>query len=224
MTARSRTTRPRVPGRRRDAAATRAAILASAQAAFARAGYDGAGVREIATGAGVTAMLVNRYFGSKEALFAEVVAGIMSRPIILTPGRLTSPRGGDEMADALVGITAAEDAPLDGFRIMARSASSPSAAAIARQQIEAHYHRALTSALRGPHAAERAALLLAFVAGVQMMRQVIGLEALARCPPGLLAELLRPVFRGLWDGAPAGKAALPDKAAIPSARRPRRRR
>ncbi len=31
------------------------------------------GVREIAKSAGVTAMLVNRYFGSKEELFAEAV-------------------------------------------------------------------------------------------------------------------------------------------------------
>ena len=62
------------PARRRNAAATREAILASARRAFARAGYDGAGVREIAAGAGVTAMLVNRYFGSKEQLFAEAIA------------------------------------------------------------------------------------------------------------------------------------------------------
>ena len=62
------------PPRPRNAAATREAILNSARAAFARAGYDGAGVREIAAGAGVTAMLVNRYFGSKEQLFAEVIA------------------------------------------------------------------------------------------------------------------------------------------------------
>src|ERR1700754_1767178 len=86
------TRRGAAPVRRRNAAATRAAILTSAREAFARAGYDGAGVREIAKGAGVTAMLVNRYFGSKERLFAEVVADIMSKPIILTGDRLKSPR------------------------------------------------------------------------------------------------------------------------------------
>jgi len=59
--------------RRRDSAATRAAILRAAIDAFTRSGYDGAGVREIASAAGVTAMLVNRYFGSKEQLFAEAV-------------------------------------------------------------------------------------------------------------------------------------------------------
>ena len=76
----------------------------------------------------MTAMLVNRYFGSKEQLFAEVVADIMANPIILTEKTLTSARGGDAMAEALVGITAAGGAPLDGFRIMCRSAGSPAAA------------------------------------------------------------------------------------------------
>jgi AcrR family transcriptional regulator len=61
------------PKHQRNAAVTRQAILDSALIAFTRSGYDGVGVREIAHGAGVTAMLVNRYFGSKEQLFAEVV-------------------------------------------------------------------------------------------------------------------------------------------------------
>ena len=189
---------PRV--RQRNAAMTRAAILTSAREAFARAGYDGAGVREIAKGAGVTAMLVNRYFGSKEQLFAEVVAEIMTRPIILTDDRLKSARGGDEMAETLVRLTTAGGAPLDGFQIMCRSAASPRAAEIGRRQIEAHYHKALAAALPGAHAAERAALLLAFVAGVQIMRQMIGLTALAACPPAVLSKILAPVFQQLWAG------------------------
>lgn len=186
--------------RPRNAAATRAAILTSARQAFARAGYDGAGVRQIAEGAGVTAMLVNRYFGSKEQLFGEVVAEIMSRPIILTGHRLKSASGGEEMAEALVTLTAAGGAPLEGFQIMCRSAASPRAAEIGRAEIEAHYHKALTAALPGPHAAERAALLLAFVAGVQIMRQMIGVSALATCPPAVLMKILRPVFQQMWAG------------------------
>lgn len=148
-------------------------------------------------------MLVNRYFGSKEQLFAEVVAEIMSRPIILTGDRLKSPKGGDEMAEALVNLTAAGGAPLEGFQIMCRSAASPRAAEIGREQIEAHYHKALAAALPGRHAAERAALLLAFVAGVQIMRQMIGLSSLATCPPAVLTTILRPVFQRLWTGGTA---------------------
>jgi AcrR family transcriptional regulator len=196
----SRRKQAAAPLRRRDAVATRAAILTSARQAFASAGYDGVGVREIAKGAGVTAMLVNRYFGSKEQLFAEVVAGIMASPTILTERTLHSADGGQQMAAALIDLTSAEGQALDGFRIMLRSASSPRAAEIGRGQIEAHYHKTLTAALRGAHAPQRAALLLAFVAGIQAMRQMIGLSALAECPSGVLIKLLAPLFQQLWAG------------------------
>ena len=186
--------------RRRDAAATRAAILISARGAFARLGYDGAGVREIAEGAGVTAMLVNRYFGSKEQLFAEVITGIMQSPIILTAETLASPNAGHQMAATLVGLTKGDGTPLDGFRIMLYSAASARAAEIGRKQIEAHYHKVLTTALRGENAAQRAALVLAFVAGVQTMRQMVGLSALTECPPAVLVEILGPIFQQLMDG------------------------
>jgi AcrR family transcriptional regulator len=193
-------TKAESPVRRRNAVTTRAAILTSAREAFARAGYDGVGVREIAEGAGVTAMLVNRYFGSKEQLFAEVAADIMARPLILTRDTLNSRQAGAEMAAALVKLTAAGGEPLDGFRIMLLSASSAVAAEIGREQIEANYHKVLTRALDGEHAPQRAALLLAFVAGVQVMRQMIGLSALAECPPQLLVKILGPVFQQLWTG------------------------
>ena len=77
-----RTTRsPRPP--RRDAAATRAAILASARRHFAARGYEHAGVRDIAAEAGVTAALVNRYFGTKEQLFREALEDAFVLPTLL---------------------------------------------------------------------------------------------------------------------------------------------
>ena len=187
--------------RRRNAVTTRGAILASARKAFARAGYDGAGVREIAEGAGVTAMLVNRYFGSKEGLFAAVVADVMASPILLTESTLASKDAGERIAAGLVQLTTTSDAPPDGFLIMLRSASSDRAAEIGREQIEAHYLATLTAALDGEHAPQRAALVLALVAGVQVMRQMIGLRALTDCPPSVLLEILQPVFRQLVQGA-----------------------
>jgi AcrR family transcriptional regulator len=186
--------------RRRDAAATRQAILKSARAAFARAGYDGAGVREIAKGAGVTAMLVNRYFGSKEGLFGEVVADTMADPVILTPANLAATDLGRTLAEALVGLTGSAAHPLDGFLILFRSASSPAAARIAREQIARIHHATATGAAGGPHAAERAALFLSIVAGVQMMRQMIGLEALAEAEPDVLIDLLAPLLAQLLAG------------------------
>jgi AcrR family transcriptional regulator len=192
--------------RRRDAAATRAAILASARRAFAQAGYDGAGVREIAAGAGVTAMLVNRYFGSKEKLFAEVIAATMATPTILTPRNLASPNLGETIARTLIEITKAADTPLDGFLIMLHSASSKRAAEIGRGQIENGHQKTMAAALRGELAPERAALILSLVAGIQVMRQMMGLPALANAQPEALVKLLAPLFQQLVDGA-AGTAS-----------------
>lgn len=181
----------------RNADATRAAILVSARRAFVKKGYDGAGVREIAAGAGVTAMLVNRYFGSKEKLFAEVVADTMQPAVILHPANLKAKDLSVALAEALVNVTNTSAAPLDGFLIMARSAASPRAAAIARKEIEKHHQRTMTDALSGKLAAERAALFLSLVAGVQTMRQVIALKALAQAKAADLARLLAPMIETL---------------------------
>ena len=185
--------KPPVP-RPRNADATKQAILDSARRSFARAGYDGAGVREIAAGAGVTAMMVNRYFGSKERLFADVVAGIMATPIILTRDNLASRSLGAALAAGIVAQTARGATPLDGFLIMMHSASSAPATRIAREQIERHYHRQLSEALGGVLAPQRAAIVLAIVAGIQVMRQVIGLPALAGAKPDELIAILTPIF------------------------------
>jgi len=198
----------RVTTRTRNAAATRAAILASARRAFARAGYDGAGVREIAEGAGVTAMLVNRYFGSKEQLFAEVAADTMA-----APGVLSEAFQGDDpaavIAARLVALTGSDATPLDGFQIMLRSAASARAAEIGRAQIEAHHLRTVADALNGPRAAERAALMLAVIAGFQAMRQMIGLTPLAEAKPAELARLLAPLFRHLIGSPPVRRRNRP---------------
>jgi hypothetical protein len=108
------------------------------------------------------------------------------------------------MAAALVNITATGATPLEGFQIMLRSASSERAADIAREQIEKHYHSVLTNALDGDFAPQRAALVLALVAGVQVMRQMIGLAALAKASPKTLTKLLEPLLQQLIEGGRPG--------------------
>jgi AcrR family transcriptional regulator len=191
------------PVRRRNAAATREAILISAREAFAQFGYDGVGVRDIAKGAGVTAMLVNRYFGSKEQLFAEVVAASMTPPVILTDETLKSIDMAQVIATALVNQTTTDATPLEGFQIMLHSASSKRAAEIGREQIENHHYKVLASALSGALAPQRAALVLSLVAGFQVMRQMIGLTALAKAEPADLVKILTPVLRQLIEGEQA---------------------
>jgi len=179
--------------------ATRAAILASARKAFAEHGYDGAGLRGIAEAAGVTAMMVGRYFGSKEGLFGEVVTDTMRDPIILSQDNLKRAELSRAFAEALVGVTTQGKVPLDGFLILFRSTASATAARIARERIARVHHSTATAAISGDHASERAALFLAVVAGVQMMRQMLELEPLTKAEPALLVELLTPVIASLIE-------------------------
>ena len=53
--------------------ATRQAILEAARQLFGARAYEQVGLRDIAAAAGATAALVNRYFGTKEQLFREVL-------------------------------------------------------------------------------------------------------------------------------------------------------
>lgn len=183
--------------RRRDAVATRQAILDSAREAFARLGYDGAGVREIAAGAGVTAMLVNRYFGSKEGLFAEVLVASMESTSVVLPEILKQPLSGERIATALLNITQAGETPLEGFQIMLRSAGSARAAEIGREQIEKFHVKAISSTFNGSMTKQRAAVLLALISGIQVMRQMIGLKALAETDTKKLASIIGPLIEQL---------------------------
>jgi AcrR family transcriptional regulator len=58
---------------RRDAKATETRILTCAIECFSQAKYDEVGVRQIAAKAQVDPALINRYFGSKEELYAAVL-------------------------------------------------------------------------------------------------------------------------------------------------------
>jgi len=61
---------------RRDPAATREALLGAAVSEFARQGFAGARVDEIAAAAGVNKQLVYHYWGSKQALYLAALESV----------------------------------------------------------------------------------------------------------------------------------------------------
>jgi AcrR family transcriptional regulator len=122
------------PKRPRNAAATRAAILNAALAAFSRYGYDGIGVREIAQTAGVTGVLVNRYFGSKEELFATTVEISCADHRMFESDSTTL---AERLAAKIMAKTEAnvDVEPIDPLLLILRSAPNPRAAEILRESI-----------------------------------------------------------------------------------------
>ncbi|MFI7382835.1 TetR/AcrR family transcriptional regulator [Streptomyces sp. NPDC049813] len=182
------------PARKRDGAATREAILAAAVVEFTAHGYAKAGVRQIAERAGVTAMMINRYFGSKELLFAQAVDRAFAPSTVV----------GDErqgLADAIATTLAERTAPgaeqLDPFLLMLRSAPDPDAVDVLRRGIEAHVGGRFAGLLDGPEPEVRAQLGLALVAGTWLLRTVVGTAALHAVDnetlAALLADMLAPV-------------------------------
>jgi AcrR family transcriptional regulator len=186
------------PKRPRNAAATRDAILRSALAAFSRYGYDGVGVREIAHMAGVTGVLVNRYFGSKEELFAATVEIICADNRIFENDSTT-------LAKRLTAKVMSKTEPIDALLLILRSAPNPRAAEILRENIARHFERPLKASLPGPHASERAAMILALVVGFQLFRKVIGSKALVHASRASLSRHLTAMIQQLVDSPQAAR-------------------
>lgn len=182
---------PAPSARTRNAAATREAILQSALVAFTQHGYNGVGVREIARAAGVTAMLVNRYFGSKEQLFAEVVDVVFSGSTLIADDLPSLSRV------ATRGLVASEPESVDGFLLMLRSIADPRATEILRRAIDER-HRQLEALLPGAHAHERAALFLSLLVGVRVMQHMLASPTLAGAEE-VVSEHLEALIDALVD-------------------------
>lgn len=182
--------------RARNAANTRAAILAAALRAFARHGYDGAGVRDIAHDAGVTAMLINRYFGSKEELFAEAVEAAFAPPAFIGDDSDALAHGA---AANLIALTSPDAEELGRFPIMLRSVSNPRAAEIVRDALARHVGRRLASQLPEPGRPIRTELILSVIAGVWLMRRVIQTPGLNEADAEQLTETVSAILQMIID-------------------------
>ncbi|MEU5694395.1 TetR family transcriptional regulator [Actinosynnema sp. NPDC020468] len=179
------------PVRKRDATATKALILDAAAVLFAERGFDRTTVRDIAARAGANQALLFRYFGSKEALFEEVVA-----------------RGGREQLESTpaAALPAAMIRRLltgDGqsIAVFLRAAHSDRAAAEVRARLGDDYTRVLATLTDAPDAELRAELVLAWVLGLGLVREVAGAEPLRGADPDEVVRLLAPAVRTLLERA-----------------------
>jgi AcrR family transcriptional regulator len=176
------------PRRRRDAAATRQAILEAATGRFATHGYERAGVREIAADAGVTAALVNRYFGSKEGLFAEVIKGALNIRHLLSGRRANL---ADHLARVMVyGQEESGDRAHIPLLLLLHSAAEPGALELFRRDLNRNVLRGLAEQIGGDDAAVRAVMVMAQLTGFAIMHQVLRPKAFAEARDDELVTLL----------------------------------
>src|SRR5260370_38748195 len=177
------------PRRSRDAAATRSAIFEAATRRFAFQGYEHSGVREIAADAGVDAAMVNRYFGSKEGLFAEVVEHAFDIRYLIDGDRETlAERLARRMVYGREEIAGDQRIPL---LLMLRSATEPRAAELIRATLERNVLQPLAGLLDGPDAEVRAAMVIAQCTGFSILNQMLRPRALAEAQQEELVVLLK---------------------------------
>jgi|JI10StandDraft_1071094.scaffolds.fasta_scaffold91986_3 AcrR family transcriptional regulator len=79
-------------------AQTRQRLVDAAEELFANLGYAATGLREVAAAAGVNVALVKRYFGGKEGLFEEALAGVLDFRIMVPEDRS---KFGEHLVDLL---------------------------------------------------------------------------------------------------------------------------
>lgn len=199
--------------RRRGADATRRAILEAAREAWTAHAYNEVGLREIAGSAGVTAALVNRYFGTKAALFREAIGTEDPSPIPLAT--VDRSRFGDTIARALLategraedGGAAADDAVtgFDPIRMLLRSAAIPDAQPILRDYVETTVMPPLAEYFGGDDAPERAVAVLALALGTTVLGEILRIHPIVddqHTPNDRLLEVLRAMLQPLAE-APA---------------------
>jgi AcrR family transcriptional regulator len=161
----------RPPPRRRDAQATRAAILEAAKAQFAAFGYDSATLREIAAGAGVDVALVARYFGGKEGLFVEALKEQIGAGRWREWDHASFPR---EAAELMAGSPHDDEGRTQSFQFLLRAATSPATAPLLNVAVQERFLAAIREWLGGEDAGPRARVLAAVFIGFLVERLIRG--------------------------------------------------
>jgi AcrR family transcriptional regulator len=186
---------PQCP-RKRSAPATRQAILDAARHCFSSEGYDQVGVREIAARAGVDPALINRYFGSKEGLFSEVIGGKFDLRHIAGDDLGTL---GESMLRAIWKKQGADGH--DPLRALLQSYSSDVAREKLHVAIVQGFVEPLAGRLPGSNARERAELVGSTLLGIVLYRAIAG--PLGDEAREHMVATMAPYVQSIIDGLPS---------------------
>lgn len=162
---------PKVASRKRNAEATRDAILSAAKAQFAQLGYDRALLRDIAGAAGVDASLVKRYFGGKEALFREALRASFLPDWLREWDRATF---GRELATMMAKGAQGDEERTLRFQFLLRAATSPTTLPILNDIVRDLFLEPIREWLGGRDAKARARVLAATYIGLMVERLIRG--------------------------------------------------
>ena len=155
--------------RKRDADATRAAILEAAKIHFARSGYEGGYLRDIAADAGVDAALINRYFGGKDGLFAAALKDSIRPDAISQWERKTF---GRDIAKMMANHAHHDNDRMHAFQFLLRAATSPTTAPLLNVAVQDRFMAPIRSWIGGEQAEARARIVASVFIGLLVERLI----------------------------------------------------
>lgn len=184
-------------GRRPGDSGTREAIRVAAIEQFSERGYDRPSMRSIAQQAGVDPALVKHYFGSKHALFVDVVELPFDPAQVIPTVFGGGDRGqvGARLAAVLLGVFEQPAARQRVIGLVRAAASEPEAARMVRELLTREIFARVVEQLQVDDAALRANLVASQVIGVVMARYIVGVEPLASMAAEDVAALVAPTLQ-----------------------------
>jgi AcrR family transcriptional regulator len=170
----------------------RTTILRAARKAFAREPYDAVTLRGVAADAGVSAALIVKYFGGKEALFERVADFTEAAQLLLAA---PNERLGEHAVRTLVEYRRDNDQDLLVRVVFAAGKADE------RAQIREHFRdqvtRAFAARLTGPDADLRAGLITAHLLGLGAAIAIDKTGPIATADLDTVAELYAPAIQQL---------------------------
>ena len=183
------------PARKRNADATREALLEAARKLFGAKGYDSVGLREIAGEAGVNIALINRYFGGKQGLFEAAVPPTLTADLLATcpPNQI-----GALAAQIMVGKVAGPNV-YDRTLALVRSAGADDARGSLRKSMDENVIEKIAENMSGPDREIRAALIVSALLGYDMLARILGSEVISNADPVKIRQILDAQLETLSD-------------------------
>ena len=182
------------PKKRGDAKVTREKIIQIARNLFFERGYEAVGLREIASQAGVTAAMINRYFGTKEALFIKLMGDSFS----FSPTKVGSrAEFGKNIAHqlllqpyAMYETRSEQELHFKRSNIVIRSAGIDGAPRQIQEFLDRQLWKPLIAWLGGENAVERAHMIVGTILGVLLLSKSISSYSAENIQLTVLADIL----------------------------------
>jgi AcrR family transcriptional regulator len=191
-------------GRRPGQSGTREAIITAARGAFAKRGYDGVTLREVASRARVDPALIRHYFGDKKGLFAESIQLPWDGEALVAAIMYGDPDAiGERVVRRFLEVWDPPESQHVLITMIRTVASHGRSETVVRELITNRMVAPVAHALDRPDPELRTTLAGAMLVGLAMQRYVAHIEPFASMDADVAARIVGPTIqRFLTDPLP----------------------